>query len=146
MANNCTGYYKDPCALFWSSFVGHYALKRVLSSSLPTIYMKVQEYLNWFYSTITSAAWDVGDMQLSHGIYMVVTLYIFRKWTVTSDFDGKFILLCVSKVRKLPRVKIRLMPNWFCTGLNTPRTIFSYFGVSIFPWSPLTGARKADFR
>jgi len=53
-------------------------------------------------------------MQLSHGIYMVVTLYIFRKWTVTSDFDGKFILH-VSKVRKLPgvnQIDAELILHW----------------------------------
>ena len=75
---------------------------------------------------ITYVAWDVGDMQLSHGIYMVVTLYIFRKWTVTSDFDGKFILH-VSKIRKLPgvnQIDAELILHWaeytknhiFCRG------------------------------
>ena len=87
---------------------------------------------------ITSVAWDVGDMQLSHGIYMVVTLYIFRKWTVTSDFDGKFILLRVSKVRKLPgvnQIDAELILHWAEYTKNHIFLFRSYFG-----------ARKADFR
>jgi len=100
----------------------HYFGRHILCGSLCPEERVVFKFANHLYESlriselilfhkITSVACDVGDMQLSYGIYMVVTLYIFRKWTVTSDFDGKFILLCVSKVRKLPRVKIRLMPN-----------------------------------
>lgn len=69
----------------------------------------------FLFQKITSVAWDAGDMQLSHGIYMVVTLYIFRKWTVTSNFDGKVILLCVSKVRKLlgvNQIDAKLILHW----------------------------------
>ena len=85
-----------------TSFVGHY--ERVVFKFANHLYesSRISELI--LFHKITSVACDVGDMQLSHGIYMVVTLCIFRKWTVTSDFDGKFILLCASKVRKLPGV------------------------------------------
>jgi hypothetical protein len=45
----------------------------------------------------------------------VVTLYIIRKWTGTSNFDGKVILLCVSKVRKLlgvNQIAAKLILHW----------------------------------
>jgi len=95
-----------------TSFVGHY--ERVVFKFANHLYesSRISELI--LFHKITSVACDVGDMQLSHGIYMVVTLYIFRKWTVTSDFDGKFILH-VSKVRKLPgvnQIDAELILHW----------------------------------
>jgi hypothetical protein len=99
----------------------------------------------FLFQKITSVAWDAGDMQLSHGIYMVVTLYIFRKWTVTSNFDGRVILLCVSKVTKLlgvNQIDAKLILHW---AEYTKNHIF-LFGSEHIPWLPLTGALKEDFR
>lgn len=92
------------------------------------------------FQKITFAAWDDGDMQLSLGIYMGVTMYIFRKWIVTLNFDGKIILLCVSKMRKLlgvNQIDAMLILHWaeytknhiFLFGSKHMSMVTSYWSI-----------------